>query len=254
MAKRSMLRGLAYLACIVAAVIVYLAINHGRIQIELTTEEVQQKINAALEKRALEEKSVNVESAVVTFVDSSLVIKARASGILKSRMITAEITAKGTPEYRGGSFFFKPLERPKFDNVKIERVEKKGGFFSEKTKDLLKKGGEAVLKKFDLEPLAESLKDDFKQWTVSVAERGAEAALTKRPIYTLKSDFKGMTVRSVLEKVEVVGEKLVITLSLLQLAYNVVVAIILLVIALGIAFFLLRYPGWGLVLAFPDFS
>lgn len=246
MDKRTVTKLVAIVLFIVAGALGFFAYNGSVLPpITVTTEEAQQRINAALEKRALEEKRVNIEAATVQFVDNHIVVFAKASGIVRGRTVHADIRAKGVPEYRNGAFYFKPTERPHFENVTVER-ENKPGLVPKGVRDLVKKKADAVIEKHGLEPLAEELKNEFRNWVVSVAEKGAERALTQRPIYVLKDDVKGIVVKAVLEKVEVVGDKLIITLSLVQLAYSIFAALFMFAIGVVIVVGLAMSPGWAL--------
>src|SRR3989344_7488147 len=81
---------------VAALVCVWLAYNGGTYTIAITDQEAQERIIAALEKRAAgDHKPVSVESVHVFFIDNQIRIDAKISGLVKGRAVWADIHAVG---------------------------------------------------------------------------------------------------------------------------------------------------------------
>jgi len=248
MSKRTGVWALSVLMVVVAALVGFFAYNGTTKEFRFTTEQAQTLLNASLEKRALDEKSVTVESAKVAFINDTVVIDATANGEKKGRKLRADVHAVGKPEFRDGSFYFHPSEKPVFSNVTLEKVESKPGPFA-RTQELLKGRVEQYVTDHNFENLVESFKADFKDWVVGVAEKGVETALTRRPFYTPKNDLKGFVIKAAVEKVEVIGDTLVVTVSLTQILYTIFISILMIAAAVSFLVFLIANPEWGVALA-----
>ena len=251
MTTRHKVQALAGVLFILVPIIGFFAYNGATLRKEITTEEAQQRINDGLEKRALSEQRVNVESVTVRFADDKIYVNAKASGIVRKRKLTAEVDAVGVPEYRSGGFYFLPTAPLNFKNVKVEKIEPSTGFFS-KTKELLKKKAEAFVVEHGWEDALQTFKVEFQEWVVATAEKGVTNALTKHPIYTLKNDMKGFAISAVLEKVKMADDKLVLTLSLVQLGYTIFISLVCLVVVIGMVAFLIMNPEWGMLIVAID--
>ncbi|MBI4067867.1 hypothetical protein HY413_00475 [Candidatus Kaiserbacteria bacterium] len=153
--------------------------------------------------------------------------------------------------YRSGGFYFLPTAPLDFKNVKVEKVRDGTGFFS-KTRELLKKKAEEFAIEHGWEDGLKTFKAEFQEWLLAVAEKGIARALTTHPIYTLKNDLKGIAISAVLEKVEMSDDKLVVTLSLVQFGYTILISVLFLLLVFGMAAFLFTNPEWGLAIVAID--
>jgi len=248
MSKRAGMWLLSALLVVISLVVVFFAYTGGSKKFEFTTAEAQTLLNASLEKRALNEKSINIESATIIFSNNAVIIDATANGKIRNRTVRADVHAVGKPDYRNGSFYFVPTERPRFNNVKVEKTEKKPGMF-DRTKEKLKQKVEELLAKHEWDDLTETFKADFKEWTLNFAEKEVERQLTKRPIYTAKDDLKGFVIKASVEKVEVVGDRIVVTVSVMQILHTIFIALVMLVSVIAIVVFLVMNPEFGITLA-----
>jgi hypothetical protein len=234
---------------VVAIILVWLAYNGGTYTIEITQQEAQERIDAALTQRAATEpKNFNVESVRVWFENNQILIDASVTAEVKSRAVHADIHGTGTSEYRGGAFYFHPTSPIRFTNVKVEKKESAGRFFA-KTRELIKQRFEQFAAEHGFEDITETFKAEFQEWVSATAQKTLASLLSRHPIYTIKNTPKGFAIKAVLEKVEVVGDKLEITLSLVQLGYTIFLSVLFIVIAIGMMAFLIANPEWGLVLA-----
>jgi hypothetical protein len=256
MSKRNGMWALVALMALAAVVIGFFAINGTTKEFVFTTAEAQALLNANLEKRALDEKTVNVESATVLFQDSKVIIDATVDGRKFGRKVRADVHAVGKPRYDKGAFYFTPTEKLVFSNLKAEKAQKDPGVFSktkERAKEVFKKQADKVITKLGLEDevsewqeVADTFRSEFQGWIVGVAESQVEKVLTRRPIYTSKDDLKGFAIRAAVQKVEVVGDRLVVTVSLTQILYSIFIAIMLVLAAVALVVFLFRNPRFGL--------
>jgi hypothetical protein len=227
---------------VTAVVVAWFAYNGGTIPIEFTEQEAQERLDAALAKRAEgDPKILKIDSAIIHFIDNKLEIDGSVTGEWKNRVVHADIHGIGTPEYRGGSIYFLPSETVTFSNLTIEkRKEGDGGpvFFS-RTMDALKKRTSQFIEEHDLTDLTEAFKADLKDWLVASAEKVVTEVLSRHSIYTVKNTPKGIVIKAVLEKVTIAGNKVIATLSFAQLGYTIIVALLLAILGIGLIAFLL---------------
>ncbi|QGM45967.1 hypothetical protein [Methylocystis heyeri] len=217
-------------ACLflVGGVFAWLACNGGAYLVDITQQEAQERIDAALRQRAAESKNIDVESVKVRFADNQIGIDARVAARFKGRTITAEFEGWGAPIYRDGAFYFHPTSPVRLLDVGIEKPDgaKSSG---------LKQRIEKFAAEHGLDEVAESVKAEFRQWASAAAQKTVEKAFSLKPIYVLKDNAKGVVIKAALEKVDVVGDRLEITLSLVQFGYamGISAACLLAAVALG---------------------
>ena len=226
--------GLAILASLIA----FFSFNGTSVHKEITSEEAQQRLNNTLEKRERTERHVHIEFAEVFFTNGTIVASARAYGMIRGRKVASDVHVQGTPEYRDGAFYFHPTAPIEFTNWKVEKVGNGTKAF-EKTRELLKKMATEFLSKHGWENVAESFKTEFQTWINVKAQKAIAHALAERPIYRVKNDGKGFLIKAVLERVEVSGDKLIVTFSLVQLGYTIFISIVCLIVSVGFIIFLL---------------
>ena len=89
------------------------------------------------------------------------------------------------------------------------------------------------------EAAAESFKAEFQMWISMKAQRAVALALAQRPVYRLKNDVKGFLIKATLERVEISGDKLVVTFSLVQIGYIIFVSIMCLIMTMSVIVFFL---------------
>jgi hypothetical protein len=227
---------------IAAPLIAFYAYFGGTYTYHMNTTEAQQRLDAML-KRNQKDPKVVFEDAKIRFERDLLVIDGTAHALALRRTFMADVHAEGRPDYRGGSFYFKPDSTPRFTNIKMEKVEGRGGFF----KNFREKGREWIAK-HGYEDLVEEFKADFNAWVKERGEAAIVSLLSSHPLYTLPNDAKGYFAQAVLEKFEVVGDQLHITISLKAFAWTIFLAISVAVLSVGIIIFLLRNPEFGIAL------
>ena len=209
----------------------------------MSTAEAQQRLDATIDKRNQKDPKVIFENAKIRFERDLLVIDGTAHAVALRRTFMADVHAEGRPDYRGGSFYFKPVATPRFTNIKMEKVDGRGGYaqsFREK--------GKAWIAKHGYEDLVEEFKADFNLWAKERGEAAIVSLLSSHPLYTLPNDAKGHFAQAVLEKIEVVGEHLHITISLKAFAWTIFLAIGVAALSVAIIIFLLRHPDFGATL------
>jgi hypothetical protein len=218
---------------IVAALFGWLAYNGGLYRIEITEQEAQERIDAALKQRAADEaKKINIDAVSVRFADDRINIHATVAARFKGQIISAAIEGTGEPIYREGAFYFHPTAPISFTNVGIEKAD--GGA---KSINRLKEKIERFAAEHGLDNVAEAVTAEFGRWASAAAQETLAKAFSLKPIYVLKENTKGLVVKAVLEKVEVVGDRLEISLSLIRLGYAMAASAVCLLLAMVLAFF-----------------
>jgi hypothetical protein len=222
---------------IVAAPFAWLAYNGGVYRVEITEQEAQQRIDAALRQRAADEsKNIDVESVDVRFADNRIRIAARVAARFKGRTVAADVAGVGEPIYRDGALYFHPTSPLGFSEVSIEKADG-AAKFPGRTVERLKEKAERFAAEHGLGDVVEAARAEFRQWAGAAAQKTLERAFASRPIYVLKDNAKGLVIKAVLEKVEVVGDRLKITLSLVQLGYAMAISALCLLGAVVLAVF-----------------
>jgi hypothetical protein len=216
---------------LVGGLFAWLAYNGGEYLVDITQQEAQERIDAALRQRADDQsKNIAVESVNVGFADNQIRIETKVVARFKGRTIAADFEGWGAPIYRDGAFYFHPTSPVRLLDVRIEKPDgaKSSG---------LKQRIEKFAADHGLDEVAESVKAEFGRWASAAAQKTLEKAFSLKPIYVLKDNAKGLVIKAVLEKVEVVGDRLKITLSLVQLGYAMAVSAACLLAAAVLAFF-----------------
>ncbi len=241
------LLGLLVAACIIA----WFAYNGGTYTAVFTADEVQQRIDAVNEQReASEPKGLHVGSAHVVFVEGRVLIDVTLWDVVKGRLVQVDAHAEGSPEYRGGAFYFHPTGPVRFTHMKIEREGSGGSHLFARTTEVFREKFAQFVAKHQLEDLTAAFKADFDEWVSAKAQKKLTAVLTRHPIYTLKNTLPGIAIRAVLDKVEVVDGTLHITLSLAQFGYSIFLAVTILLIAIVIGALMVTNPEWGVPIVF----
>lgn len=229
---------------IVAPLIAFYAYFGGTYTYRMNAAEAQQRLDAMLDKRNQKDPKVVFEDAKIRFERDLLVIDGTAHALALRRTFRADVHAEGRPDYRGGSFYFKPTSTPRFTNIKMQKVDGRGGGF---LKNIREKGREWIAK-HGYDDLVEEFKADFNVWAKERGEAAIVSLLSSHPLYTLPNDAKGHFAQAVLEKVEVVGDQLHITMSLKAFAWTIFLAIGIALLSVAIIIFLLRNPNFGITL------
>lgn len=238
----------AVVLLLAAVVIAWFAYNGGTYTITITQKEAQERIDTALVRRAATgPQKIEVQSVLVSFANSEIQIDASISGQVRSRVIHADVHGTGMPSYRSGAFYFHPTSPIRFSNVTVEKKENTSPFFK-KTRELLKQKAEEFAQKHNLDELERTFKTEFAEWASATAQKILTERLERHPIYVLKNT-KGFAIRAVLEKVEMVGEDLKVTLSLTQLGYTIFVAIALLALTILLIVLVCSNPDAVIVIA-----
>lgn len=214
----------------------WLAYNGGIYTVEITQQEAQERLNAALQKRAAQEKTFEVESVKVLFEQNQVRVHAKISGKVRNRVARTSLYGEGIPEYRNGSFYFHPTGQMRFSGIAVEEMETEEKSFPE-TKKFLRKKIKEYTTKYGFDGFDQTFKDECKEYVTRIIERHITVALSEYPLHTLE-DAKGFAIKTALEKVEIVGDKLHITLSVVRFGPTVFVTAFLLVIAICLMFLL----------------
>lgn len=239
---------------VLAGIIAFFAYSDGRLKMKVSTAEAQSRIDAALAKRTETDqgKKVRVDSAVVQFLDDKMHVRAEVSGETKGRKVKTTIHTSGLPEYRSGGFYYKPSSI-EFKNLMVEKTESKPGIF-DKTKKALAEKKKGVKEKLDefaakhgWDTQLDAFRTDLQTWISGQAEAVAITALTNYPLFTPKNDRNGFLIKAGLEKVEVVGDELVITLSLVQFGYTILIAVFVVLLVIGLIAAMFMFPEFFIV-------
>ncbi len=234
--------------CMLAFVVGWLAYNGGTYTIRMSQEEVQERINAAIDRQdTAKDRLIKVDSIELWFSDDNHIrVDAALTGTYRNHTISADASSEGAIEYRSGAFFFHPLAPVSVENIRMEKSDKSPGSF-DKTKELIKKKAEEFASSHGLGEITQTFKDELAQRVKNATQKRLASAFATHPIYTLHGT-KGLVVRAVLKKVEVVDQKLVVTLSLVQLGISITIAATFLICGLALFVVLLAYPDMGLML------
>ena len=251
MMKRTSLWWLVAILLLVGGLLVWFAYNGGTYTIVVTQEEAQAKLDEQLARFAAQTpkpkhlEHVVFESARVQFVDGTVVLDATISDTLVrlgNRMIRADVHATGGVEYRDGALYVRPTSMPQFTNVFMTKEGAQASSFAH-TKQLVKEKIREFAEKHGWEEIGQTFIADFKAWRDEHALKALSTLLDHHPVYTLKDTSTQLVVRAVLDKVEVVGDTLHVTLSVVQFGY-------LLFWAFG--FVVAAVVLWGILIAYPE--
>ncbi len=231
-----------------AALIAWFAINGGTYTIVITQQEAQQQMDVALAKRALENPKLAVSDATVAFVDDHLILDAHVMGFFLNRVTATDIHITGSPNYRSGSFYFYPNTPIEFNNTKISKTTTLP--LNSKWEEDLRMRLHRFAEKHDLEDLTNTFKKNFTKWASTEASPIMIAFLDRHPVYTMKNDYKGLAVRAIVSKVQVVDSTLHVTLSVSQLGYSILLALVCICVTGFLLFALFNNPELLMIFEF----
>ncbi len=187
----------------------------GEVTLSLTEGQIQDRINSRLDRdfpirgpaQALV-KSVRVESAKIQIHDGRIEFLADATGALRNgNSFNLTIFALGSPRYDDGAFFFEP-----------EQIEARNLSFSGATPaDLIARFAERRGLRASSEQIQEGNAKRMLELLAPMARGLAKEIIAHRPIYRLGDDAKGVIVKSLLQSVKIVDDRLLITFSLARL-------------------------------------
>ena len=254
MTKRTSLWWLMAILLLVGGLLVWFAYNGGTYTIVVTQEEAQAKLDEQLARFAAQTpkpkhlEHVVFESARVQFVDGTVVLDATISDTLVrlgNRMIRADVHATGGVEYRDGALYVHPTSVPQFTNVFITKEGAQVSSFAH-TKQLLQEKVREFAEKHGWEEIGQTFMAEFTVWRDEHALKALSTVFDHHPVYTLKNTSTQLVVRAVLDKVEVVGDTLHVTLSVVQFGYSLFFALACGLIAVGLLGILIMNPELGL--------
>jgi hypothetical protein len=200
----------------------------GKHQVSMAQAEIQSKIDAQMPNT---QKGVTISNVKLDLADNkiNLTLDATASAMgVECRMTGA---TRGTLRYDSseGSFYFHP------ESLDIKDFKAAGANVSDKVSGLIDK----LDRKKDKDDDPKSgLMDKVKDTARDLAQKGAENAFERMPIYTLQQDFKGSVVKAVLTDVEIKDRKVIAHLTLVQ--FTTIAAILALLIVAAIVFVITR--------------
>ena len=156
-------------------------------------------------------KSMHAEKVACHIQDGQVNFLVNAAGVFatgKDFGITA--FARGAPRYEQGEFFFDPK------TVEIRSI----AYDRKALGDTASKLGR-MLKNETIQKAIENKIATLNDWENAAAQRIVGQVLASHPVYRLKSDVKGLLIRSALESVAVADDKIIVTFSLWSLTITV---------------------------------
>ncbi len=246
MRRRHLFWAVAAILTVVA--VAFLFTVFGTHQITLTEAQVQERVAPQVGKEfpvggkaGLLIKAVTIKNAEVDIGDGRVSVLFTVDGSLRlDKQFTLTAFAVGVPTYAGSAFYFKP------DKVEVREFAYQGNTPGEAIKNFADK----YITNEGIHDFVADSADKVEEWVTDLAQAAAVHTLDKRPVYELKDDFKGFVISSALQSVEVKGDTLVVTFSLLQLTISALIGLLILAAAVALTVGLLMNPEIGLALLF----
>ena len=171
----------------------------GPERIVLSEVQLQERINRELPRQF---RGVTMERATVSLADDrvSLRVEARATVLGKTLMATA--FARGVPRYNAesGEVFFDA------EDVRLEDFGS-GGLAKQLGSRISGRLGEEI----------ELNMPRIEAAAASAVAIGTKAYLAARPVYRFKDDIKGLVLKAAIKDIAIVGDMLVISVSMIKL-------------------------------------
>ena len=205
----------------------------GETTLSLTQEEIQSGVDAGLGKdfpvkgpaQAIV-KSLRADSAKALIHDGRIDFLIDATGVLRNdKTFSVSVFAAGAPRYEDAAFYFEP-----------EKIEVKNLAFAGATPgELIARFAERHGLRDPAEQFLEGEAKRLQQLVAPIAAGLAKEILAHRPIYRLRDDMKGMLIKSSLQTVRVAGDRLDITVKLLQFGARAMLGALFLIVAIALA-------------------
>jgi hypothetical protein len=180
----------------------------GPERIVLTEAQLQDRIGRQLPR---EFRGVTVERAAISLADGRIQIRVEAHATALGQTFTTIAFARGTPRYNAeeGELFFDA------EDVRLEDFTIGSGSLAERAERLgARIGGR----------LGEAVEQNLPRIEAAAAgivAIGIKAYLAARPVYRFKDDFKGLVLRATITDIAIVGDMLVVGVSLIRLTIAV---------------------------------
>jgi hypothetical protein len=171
----------------------------GPEQIVLSEVQLQERINRELPRQF---RSVTIEGSTVSLASDRISLRVEARATALGKMLTATAFARGVPRYDAerGEIFFDA------EDVRLEDFGS-GGLTKQLGARIGGRLGEAI----------EQNVTGIEAAAASVIAIGAKAYLAARPVYRFKDDMKGLVLKAAIKDIAIVGDALVISVSLIKL-------------------------------------
>jgi len=196
----------------VAAVLLGLAglsTLQGSHEIALTAERIQQGVDLMLGKELPIKgpakdlvTSLRADAAAVRIENGRIDIAANLQGkLVVGKRFYFSARLRGAPRYEDGAFYFEP------EDVELSSLSFGG---DSKLASALKSGLAHLSGGGAVEEKTREIEEAIKR----LAQGLAKSALQGRPLYRLKDDVKGETLRATLERIEVLDDRIVVRFTL----------------------------------------
>jgi hypothetical protein len=192
----------------------------GTRKITLAETELQEQVNRHLPR---EFKGFSVDQVTVTLANNQIALRIKAEGSALGVPYAVLASANGVPRYNAarGDLFFET------DSVRIENFTLRGT-------PLLGHGGNP-----------NTLRARVEAATQSVVEIGIKTFLAERPVYRFRGSLKGMILNAAITDVAIVGNTLVVTVSLRNVTAIVIGFLLVVSLVLWLIVALMRRSTWG---------
>lgn len=184
----------------------------GQHEISLGQEEIQRRIDRALDKDIMIDgpaaallKSVRVKSATVALRDGKAWFAFDVEGVLRAgKSFELAATACGAPTYAGGALYFEP------ERIDVQRVALEG------------RSAADLAARLAPGPVAREIARRADQGAAAAAEAAIRRFLAERPVYRLKDDAKGVVMKAALERISVEDDRFVVGFSFWRLTVRTI--------------------------------
>jgi len=175
----------------------------GPERVALSEAQLQQRINRELPRQF---RSVTVERATVRLVDDRISLRVETRATALGTILIATALARGVPRYDAehGEVFFDA------EDVQLEDFGS-GGLVKQLGSRIGGRLGERI----------EQNVPRIEAATASAIAIGTKAYLAARPVYRFKDDIKGLVLKAAIKDIAIVGDTLVISISLIRLTATV---------------------------------
>lgn len=181
--------------------------------VRISEQQASEKMQETIEKKAAE--GLLIEDPVLTFNHNALQFSGRVTGEKFKQQFYAEVYVEGTPYYDTSQYavYFTPT------TFTLRNF----SFRGETPADKARRIAGSTFKNTQVGQVLENSAESIERWVASAAEGRVRSMLSKRPVYKIKDDLKGITIKATLSSVSIEDKHLVAKLSVLQLGKSALI-------------------------------
>lgn len=238
--RRVLVWGVLALVAVFACVGGYLSAT-GKLDVTMTQEELQAKIDAKLPHTSEHRVTVTVSKATLDLSQDQIGLAFSASASKFGKTVLVDAQTRGSLRYEpmSGSFYFRPNEL-KFGEIRT-------GDFT------VREGVSRFIEKWVDSPKIVAGREQIGETAEKLVQSGVQKAVTVAlehvPVYKLPDNLKGDLARMLLSSVEVHDGKVIAHLSFWHFTGMLLFYAVVFVLALGLAAAMVMAPEGFLALA-----